>query len=171
MPVPIVSFVGYSGSGKTSLLERIVPKLKQAGLRVAVIKHAAHGFCMDSPGTDSRRHRESGSDIVVLTSPGRVVCMEETPGEPDLGAVLESVTLKVDIVLVEGYKRARLPKVEVRCGPDSPGIPCSEEDLIAIITGEPVPGKATRFNAEDVAALVRRLTAMAGRSLRNQPAP
>ncbi|MBI4331945.1 MAG: molybdopterin-guanine dinucleotide biosynthesis protein B [Chloroflexi bacterium] len=165
MPVPIVSFVGYSGSGKTSLLERIVPKLKQAGLRVAVVKHAAHGFSMDSPGTDSWRHCEAGSDIVVLTSPGRVVTMESTPQEPDLGAVLESVTSKVDIILVEGYKKARLPKVEVRASRRGPGLPCPEEELIAIVTGEAFPAKPPRFNPEDVESLVRRLRDMAASSV------
>lgn len=165
MFIPVVSFVGYSSSGKTSLIEKVVPKLKKHGLKVAVIKHAAHGFDVDKPGKDSWRFGEAGSDIVVLTAPGQVMISEKTPGQPDLEAIINSVRGKVNLVLVEGYKSAKLPKVEVRSSIDSPGLPCSEEDLIAIIHGESVPGRPPQFNPQDVDALARRLGEMAAREL------
>lgn len=170
MLVPVVSFIGFSGSGKTSLIEAVVPRLKKRGLKVAVIKHAPHGFDIDQPGKDSWRYNRSGSDIVGLTSPGRLVLMENTLGEPDLVAVMHSIQRKVDIILLEGYKKAKIPKIEVRDGVDGPGLSCREEELIAIVTAESVLGRPPRFNPEEVDFVVRRLTEMATESLRNQAA-
>ena len=102
--VPVVSFFGYSGSGKTSLLVRVIPALKERGWRVAVIKHAHHGFDIDVPGKDSYRLSEAGCDVVAVSSPEKMVIIERTGTEYSLEQLIPVVSRKVDIVLVEGFK-------------------------------------------------------------------
>ncbi len=102
--IPVVSFYGYSGSGKTSLLVKVIPVLKKRGYRVAVIKHAHHGFDIDTEGKDSYRFTEAGSDIVVLSSPGRLALLENTVPEYTLEQLIAMTENKADVVLVEGFK-------------------------------------------------------------------
>jgi len=109
----IVSFVGKSGSGKTTLIEAAVRELKKKGYSVAVVKHAHHGFEMDRPGKDSWRFAQAGSDIVAVSSPGRLAILEHVDGELDYEGVITRIEGKVDIILVEGFKQASRVKVEV----------------------------------------------------------
>jgi molybdopterin-guanine dinucleotide biosynthesis protein B len=109
----IVSFVGKSGSGKTTLIEAAVRELKKKGYRVAVVKHAHHGFEMDRPGKDSWRFAQAGSDIVTVSSPGRVAMIEHVEGELGYDQVISRISSKVDIVLVEGFKQSSKVKVDV----------------------------------------------------------
>lgn len=109
----IVSFVGKSGSGKTTLIEGAIHELKKKGYRVAVVKHAHHGFEMDRPGKDSWRFAQAGSDIVAVSSPGRVAILEHVDDELDYEQVIARIWGKVDIILVEGFKQASQVKVDV----------------------------------------------------------
>jgi molybdopterin-guanine dinucleotide biosynthesis protein B len=109
----IVTFVGKSGSGKTTLIEAAVRELKKKGFRVAVVKHAHHGFEMDRQGKDSWRFAQAGSDVVVVSSPGRVAMIEHVDGELDYDQVISRIGSKVDIVLVEGFKQSSKVKVDV----------------------------------------------------------
>ena len=108
-----MSFVGKSGSGKTTLIEAAVRELKKKGFRVAVVKHAHHGFEMDRPGKDSWRFAQAGSDIVAVSSPGRLAMIEHVEGELDYDQVISRIGSKVDIVLVEGFKQSSKVKVDV----------------------------------------------------------
>jgi molybdopterin-guanine dinucleotide biosynthesis protein B len=110
----VFGFAGYSGSGKTTLIENLIPRFVMEGLRVSLIKHAHHGFDIDRPGKDSYRHREAGCTEVLLTSDRRWVLMHELRGaaEPALEQQLQ-VLSPCDLVLVEGYKAAPIPKLEV----------------------------------------------------------
>jgi molybdopterin-guanine dinucleotide biosynthesis protein B len=105
---------GYSGSGKTTLLEGLIPLMVARGLKVSLIKHTHHNFDVDRPGKDSHRLREAGCTEVMLLSNTRWALMHELRGEPepDLSAQLELLS-PCDLVLVEGYKQAALPKIEV----------------------------------------------------------
>jgi molybdopterin-guanine dinucleotide biosynthesis adapter protein len=109
-----IGFAGYSGSGKTSLIERVIPALRQRGLKVSVLKHAHHSFDIDQPGKDSFRHREAGASEVMLVSEKRWVIMHEAQGRPE-PSMEEMLTRfeDCDVVLVEGYKFGALPKIEV----------------------------------------------------------
>ena len=109
----VVSFVGISGTGKTTLIEGAVLELKKRGYRVAVIKHAHHGFEMDRPGKDTWRFAQAGSDIILVSSPDRIAIIERVSEEVWLPQLLKTVSDKVDIVLVEGYKWASKVKIEV----------------------------------------------------------
>ncbi len=107
-------FAGFSGSGKTTLVERLVPELIGRGVRVSVVKHAHHSFDIDQPGKDSYRHRMAGAQEVLVSSQARWALMAELRGSPEL--TLDQVLSRLspcDLVLVEGFKRQPIPKLEV----------------------------------------------------------
>lgn len=110
----VFGIAGWSNSGKTTLIEKVIPCLTGRGLRVAVIKHAHHGFDLDRPGKDSFRHREAGATQVLMLSSQRWVLMNELrdEAEPSLESQLEMLAGN-DVVLIEGFKAAAVPKVEV----------------------------------------------------------
>ena len=136
----VVGFAGYSGSGKTSLIEQVIPALRLRGLRVSVVKHAHHRFEIDQPGKDTWRHRQAGAVEVVAVSSQRLVLMREfeTPGDVKVHQALAALDADVDWVLVEGFKHANLTKLEVWrqaagkpvCYPDDPFV-------VGIITDSP----------------------------------
>ena len=147
----VVGFAGYSGSGKTSLIEQLIPMLRLRGLRVSVVKHAHHRFDIDQPGKDTWRHRQAGAVEVVAVSSQRLVLMREfeTPGEVKVHQALAALDARVDWVLVEGFKHANLSKLEVWrhaagkpvCYPDDPfvvGIITDSPDLLPEPTARPV---------------------------------
>lgn len=114
--LPLLGIAAWSGTGKTTLLEALLPRLKAAGLRVAVIKHAHHRFDIDQPGKDSYRLREAGAMPIVIASRARFAVMMETPDQPDvdLAMLIDQVRpSKPDLVLVEGFKAWPLPKLEL----------------------------------------------------------
>ncbi len=110
----VFGFAGFSGSGKTTLIEQLIPMFVAQGLRVSLIKHAHHTFDVDHPGKDSFRHRHAGATEVLVTSSRRWVLMHELRGEAE--PTMEDVIARIspcDLLLVEGYKRASIPKLEV----------------------------------------------------------
>lgn len=110
----VFGFAGWSGSGKTTLIEALVPLLIRRGLTVSLVKHAHHEFDIDQPGKDSWRHRQAGCTEVLVSSSVRWALMHELRGaaEPSLGVNLARLS-PCDFVLVEGYKTASIPKLEV----------------------------------------------------------
>jgi len=131
MQPPILSIVGRSDSGKTTLLEKLLPELKKRGYRVGTIKHDAHNFEMDKPGKDTWKHRQAGSDVVMISSASKVAIIEKVERELSL----EELAAKadgVDLILTEGYKRQKQPKIEVVRGKNPP-LTRKEEGLIALM--------------------------------------
>jgi molybdopterin-guanine dinucleotide biosynthesis protein B len=114
MPMRIFGFAGWSGSGKTTLIEQVIPRLVASGLSVSLIKHAHHWFDVDQPGKDSFRHRHAGCSEVLLSSGTRWALMHELRGGPEmtLDEALARLT-PCDLSLVEGFKSAAIPKLEV----------------------------------------------------------
>ena len=110
----VFGFAGYSGSGKTTLIEKLIPRFTARGLRVSLIKHTHHDFDVDQPGKDSWRHRQAGAGEVLLTCDKRWVLMHELRGapEPTLDEQLRLLE-PCDLVLIEGYKAAAVPKIEI----------------------------------------------------------
>jgi len=110
----IFGFAGFSGSGKTTLIERLIPLFVARGVRVSLIKHAHHSFDVDHPGKDSYLHRLAGASEVLVTSSRRWVLMHESRGapEPELEELIRHVS-PCDLLLVEGFKHAAIPKLEV----------------------------------------------------------
>ncbi len=153
---PVVSIVGKSNVGKTTLVEKLVAELKRRGYRVGTIKHDVHGFELDKPGKDSWRHAQAGSDCVVIASPAKVAMIwrvEEEMGIDEILAMLPDV----DIVLTEGYKRGNKPKIEVSRREAGPELLCSAEELIAIATDQPHDSPVPQFGIDDAAGIVNYL--------------
>lgn len=107
-------FAGWSGSGKTTLIEKLIPRLVGRGLRVSLVKHAHHSFDVDTPGKDSYRHRQAGASEILVTSSRRWVLMHELRGtqEPSFEEQIKRIS-PCDLLLVEGFKFAPIPKLEV----------------------------------------------------------
>ena len=110
----VIGIAGWSGAGKTTLISRVIPYLREQGLRVSVIKHAHHDFDVDVPGKDSWVHRQSGAEEVLVSSANRWVLMHELRGaaEPPLAELLKKMS-PVDLVVIEGFKSKPHPKIEV----------------------------------------------------------
>lgn len=137
----VVGFAGFSGSGKTTLVEQLIPALRLRGARVSVIKHAHHSFDIDRPGKDTWRHREAGAVEVVAASPKRLVIMREytEEAEHDVHQLIARLSAGVDWVLVEGFKRSSLPKIEVwRQDSGQPVIYPGHDRVVAIATNSPL---------------------------------
>jgi molybdopterin-guanine dinucleotide biosynthesis adapter protein len=110
---PIISIVGKSDSGKTTLIEKLVPELIRRGYRVGTIKHDAHQFDIDHPGKDSWRHRQAGADTVVISSPAKAAIVTTVHNELTLDQMAAAYFQDVDLVITEGYKSENKPKVEI----------------------------------------------------------
>lgn len=136
----VAGFAGYSGSGKTHLVERLIPALKLRGLRVSVVKHAHHKFDIDHEGKDTFRHREAGAFEVVVASRNRLALMREFEQEAQLSVhhLIAELYDGVDWVLVEGFKESDLPKIEVwRAAANKPARYPDDEFIVAIATDSP----------------------------------
>lgn len=116
-PRPILGFVAYSGTGKTTLLEQLIPELRAQGLRVALLKHAHHDFDIDIPGKDSYRLRKAGATQVMVASARRWALVNENDecrDEPQLAELLQHLDpSRFDLLLVEGFKHENYPKIEL----------------------------------------------------------
>lgn len=135
----VFGFAGYSNSGKTTLIENLIPLFVARGLRVSLIKHAHHGFDLDRPGKDSYRHREAGATEVFLVSSQRWVLMHELRDEeePSLEHQL-SLMAPCDLILVEGFKYTAIPKIEVHRPSNGKGLLYPDNpNIIAIATDAP----------------------------------
>lgn len=139
----VYGVTGWKNSGKTTLVERLVAELTGRGFTVSTIKHAHHGFDVDQPGKDSHRHRAAGAGQVLVASAKRWALMTELEpgaGEPPLSGLLARLD-PVDLVLVEGYKRDRHPKIEARRVDTSQDlIAQGDETIEAIASDAPLAG-------------------------------
>ena len=142
-PVPILGFAAYSGTGKTTLLRGLLPLLKARGLRVGVIKHAHHSFDTDVPGKDSYELRHAGATQMLIASRQRWALVTETARdeEPHLDELLGQLsTDRLDLVLVEGFKSERFPKIELhRASLGYPLLCLTDPSIIAIASDTPLP--------------------------------
>jgi molybdopterin-guanine dinucleotide biosynthesis protein B len=143
-PIPVIGFVASSGSGKTTLLRRVVPLLVARGLRIGYLKHAHHGFDLDVPGKDSYELRASGAAQTLLVSDERWALQAEQAvkgRDPDLGVMLGLFDAGcLDLILVEGFKHARYPKIEVyRPAHGRPPLYPDDPDILAVVTDAPLP--------------------------------
>ncbi len=160
----IIGLAGWSGSGKTTLITKVIPRLTARGLRVSTLKHAHHGFDLDQPGKDSFFHRAAGATEVIIGSAKRWAILHELREEPEwnLAALLAKVSA-VDLVLVEGFKRDRFPKLEIyRAGNGKPLLHPDDPHIVAIASDTPLPeAKVPVIDLNDVAAIVDLLLARA----------
>lgn len=164
-PIPYVSFSAKSGTGKTTYLEKLVACLKEKGLRIALIKHDAHGFELDQPGKDSYRLRKAGVDTMILSGPDQTVQISRhTAGEPSLKQLLSSIQ-GVDLILIEGYKFGAQPKIQLLRKGYSETPVGNPENTIAYVADfpyDPVPSALPVFDLNDPQDLAEYLVSSFG---------
>ena len=153
---PILCFVGRSNSGKTTLIERLISELVKEGYRIATIKHAGHGFNMDTEGKDSWRHKQAGAQTVIVTSKGSLALFTDTEEEVSLEELRERyVPEERDLVIAEGWKSEGLPKIVVVR--DHVGeVTVSLDGLLGIVSNQPLPDAPSGvplFNPDDIESL------------------
>ena len=150
--------MGWSGSGKTTLLVAVLPFLRAAGLRVSTIKHAHHGMELDRPGKDSFRHREAGAEEVLVVGGQRWALLREAPETPDPLALATRLA-PVDLVLVEGFKSAGLPQVEVyRAGLGKAPLWPEAPSVLAVAAEVPVAGMPAWLPLNEAVVVARWIT-------------
>jgi molybdopterin-guanine dinucleotide biosynthesis protein B len=149
---PVVSIVGKSESGKTTLMEKLLRELKSRGYRVATIKHTPQKLSFDEPGKDSWRHIQAGSEATLISSPDKVVLIKPTKTKISPEQVARLIGEDYDIILIEGCKVGDAPKIEVHRKEAGPPL-ASVKKLIAIATDEPLATKARQFSLEDAKGL------------------
>ncbi len=153
--LPIVSIVGKSGSGKTTLIEKLIPELVRRGYRVATVKHDVHGFEVDREGKDSWRHKKAGAHTVVLSSPMKLALIKDVDHDADLTELRERYITDVDLILSEGFKKNKYPKIEVFRPEIHPDLLCTKgDDLVAIATNRPFALDIPCFDLDDAPGLV-----------------
>ncbi|UPQ89220.1 bifunctional molybdopterin-guanine dinucleotide biosynthesis adaptor protein MobB/molybdopterin molybdotransferase MoeA [Vibrio sinaloensis] len=157
LPIPLLGFAAYSGTGKTTLLEALLPKLTDVGLRVGVLKHAHHNFDVDKPGKDSYRLRKAGASQMLISSRNRFALMTETPEQESSFEYLLSRfdCDNLDVILVEGCKNIAFPKIELhREAVGKPWLYPNDSNIIAIAADNIVPdSNLPQMDINDLSAI------------------
>lgn len=152
----VIGFAGWSGAGKTTLLAKLIPALVGRGVRVSTLKHAHHDFDVDRPGKDSWTHRQAGATEVLVASARRWALMHELRDAPEPGLVELLARLSpVDLVLVEGFKRSRHPRIEVyRAANGKPPFHPDDPGIVAVASDVPFPeARVPVVHLDDIAAV------------------
>jgi molybdopterin-guanine dinucleotide biosynthesis protein B len=149
--IPIISIVGKSDSGKTTLIEKLVPELTRRGYRIATVKHDVHGFEVDREGKDSWRHKQAGAHTVVISSPKKVALIRDVEKDLTLEEIRERLIQDVDLILSEGYKKDVQPKIEIFRKEKHKELLCTKEDnLIAIVSDKKFRVGVSCFFLDDI---------------------
>lgn len=155
MASPILSFVGRSNSGKTTLIERVIPELTRAGYRVATVKHAGHGFELDTEGKDSWRHKQAGASTVVVVSKGSMAMFADVSKEMNVEEVRDRfLDNQTDLIIAEGWKSEGYPKIAV-VREQFEEVNVSLDGLLAIVSIKPIEAPVPCIDRNDVATLAK----------------
>jgi len=150
MAVPILCFVGRSNSGKTTLIERVIPELVRAGYKVATVKHAGHGFDLDTEGKDSWRHKRAGASSVMVLSKGSIAMFADVPDQLKVEEVRDRfLDHTYDLIIAEGWKNEGYPKIVI-VREQIGEIPVSSEGLLAVVSDKSVDLDIPLFGLDDV---------------------
>ena len=148
----VVSIIGSSGCGKTTLIEKLIQELKSRNYRVATVKHTPEGSTLDEPDKDTSRHLQAGSEAAIIYSGDKMLLLKPVTPEITLHEMVRILGEDCDIVLTEGFKQGDAPKIEVHrkdAGPHLQDI----KRLVAIATDEPLETKTRQFSLDDIKAL------------------
>ncbi|GKS59151.1 molybdopterin-guanine dinucleotide biosynthesis protein MobB [Nitrospira sp.] len=153
MAIPVICFVGRSNSGKTTLIERVIPELVQAGYKIATVKHTGHGFDLDTEGKDSWRHKKAGASTVVVVSNGSLAMFADVAEQTKLEEVRDRyLDSDIDLIIAEGWKNEGYPKIVVVR--DQVGeIAVSPEGLLAVVSNRPVTVPVPVLDPDDIEAV------------------
>jgi len=155
--IPCFSFVGRSNTGKTTVIERLIPILVGKGIKVAVIKHHPHDFEIDIPGKDTYRYKKAGAMVSILASPRKIAIVKDTEDELTLTEIVSRYVSDVDLLIIEGFKKEDVPKIEVfqrKEGADLP-VRWGDKNLIALITDESVKTSLPVFLRNDIQGIAQ----------------
>jgi len=154
MAVPLISIVGKSNSGKTTLVEKLIPELIKRGYRVATIKHNQHGFDIDHEGKDSWRHKKAGACKTVIACPTRVALIEDIDHDYSLDEIRNKYIKDADVILAEGYKGNPFPKIEVYRTALKRELLCGKEDnLLAFASDVKLDTGVPCFDINDIKSI------------------
>ena len=146
---PVISIVGKSKSGKTTLIEKLIPELKRRGYRIGTIKHAFHQFEVDRKDKDSYKHRKAGADTVLIASKDKIAVFKNRFRE-NLSD-LEKYFMDMDIIITEGFKKENRPKIEiVRSARNDQAICANDHQLIALVTDVNLSLNVPTFDLDDI---------------------
>jgi len=150
--LPIISVVGTSKTGKTTLIEKLIPELKKRGYRIGTVKHTAHDFDLDKKGKDSWRHKAAGADTVVIASREKIVMVKD---ENMAGLErIEKYFDDVDLVITEGFKKENRPKIEIyRSHKNNTPICQNDKTVIALVTDTDIRVDVPVFGLEEIKSL------------------
>ena len=156
-----IGIIGYSNTGKTTLIEKLIPLFAARGLRVAAIKNAHHGFDMDRPGKDSYRYREAGAAQVLIATSQRWALLTETPRQPATLDELLGELAPCDLVIIEGFKsEGRIPRIEVRRRTNTePPIFPHDPNVIAVATDQPLDSALPQLDLDDATKIAEFIAA------------
>jgi len=143
---PIVSFVGYSNSGKTTFLVKVIKELKKRGYRIGVIKHDGHDFEIDHVGTDTWKHGQAGADVVCIASNNKIAVVQRLVKPPNLDEIISLID-NVDLILTEGFKQEQKSQIEV----NGQGTAClgKKDNTIAVVADRLIYDDIPHFGLED----------------------
>jgi molybdopterin-guanine dinucleotide biosynthesis protein B len=147
--VPVVSIVGKSGVGKTTVMEKLIAELKKRGYRVATLKHNVHGFDIDLEGKDTWRYAQAGSDTVAISSSHKIAIIRKVGHDHTLAELNRFIGTDFDIILAEGFKQDKAPKIEVHRQELGAELLCNKEELLAIATDERLEIDVPQYTLED----------------------
>lgn len=154
MIIPVISIVGRSDTGKTTLIEKLLPELAKRGYRAATIKHDVHGFEIDKEGKDSFRHKRAGARISIISSPEKIAVIKDTGKDSEIDEIAFKFIDDVDLILTEGYKKNNKPKIEVFRKEAYPDLLCSKHDnLLAIASDSKHETSVPQFDINDTAGI------------------
>jgi len=154
--IPIISIVGKSDSGKTTLIEKLVPELTRRGYRIATVKHDVHGFEVDQEGKDSWRHKQAGAHTVIISSPQKVALIRDVEKDSTLDEIRRRWVQDVDLLLSEGYKKDVQPKIEVFRKEKHKKLLCTKKDhLVAIVSNRKFNVGIPCFQLDDMKGLAK----------------
>jgi molybdopterin-guanine dinucleotide biosynthesis adapter protein len=157
----VIGFIGYSNTGKTTLIEKLIPLFRARGLSVSAIKNAHHGFDMDRPGKDSYRYREAGAGQVLIATGQRWALLTETPAQPASLEALLAELAPCDLVIIEGFKsEGQIPRIEVRrTTNEEPPLFPHDPNVVAIAADHAVDTRLPVLDLNDPATIVAFVTA------------
>ncbi len=151
---PVIAFIGKPDSGKTTLLEKLIPELHHRGYRIGTIKHHVHTFEMDKPGKDTWRHKQAGASTVALSSPTGLGIIRDVDEDLTIEELVGRYYGDIDLVITEGYKRLGLPKIEVfRTALHGEPLPDRDDTWVAMVSDSVGPEGLPCFGLDDVVGL------------------
>jgi len=152
--IPVISVVGRSNTGKTTLIEKLVKELSGRGWRIATIKHDVHGFDIDKEGKDSYRHKAAGARMTVISSPAKVALVKDVDRDMEIDEIASGFISDADLIITEGYKRNTKDKIEVYRKEAYPDLLCGRDDrLMAVATDAKLGIDVPQYDINDAQGL------------------